>query len=51
MVDLSEHAHNTAMVNTGDENGEQVGEKSRLFGEVESERFIVTRIMSDAVQA
>lgn len=43
MVDLPECPHNTGVVNTGDKNGEQVGEESRLLLEVESQGLVIAR--------
>lgn len=43
MVDLPEDSNNARVVNSGDENGQQVREKGRLFLQVEREGLVVTR--------
>ena len=42
MVDLSEHSNNTAMINPGNEDSEEVCQKCGLFLEVESKGFVIT---------
>ena len=42
MVDLPEHSNDTAVINSGNENSEQICQKCGLFLEVESQGFVVT---------
>ena len=42
MVDLSEHSNNTAVINSRNEDSEEVCQKRGLFLKVESEGFVIT---------
>jgi hypothetical protein len=42
VVDLSKHSDNTAVINTRNEDSEEVCQKCGLFLEVESKGFVVT---------
>jgi len=44
VVDLSEHTNNTAVINSRNENSEEVCQKCGLFLEVESKGFVITVI-------
>jgi hypothetical protein len=41
VVDLSEHSNNTTVINSGNENSEEVCQKCGLFLEVESKGFVI----------
>ena len=41
VVDLTEHLNNTSVVDTWDQRGQQVSEKSRLLLQVERKRLVV----------
>ena len=42
MIDLSEHSNNTAVINSGNKNSEEVCQKCGLFLEVERKGFVIT---------
>lgn len=42
VVNLAEYADDTSMINTGNENGEEIGEKSRLLLQVKCQGLVVT---------
>jgi hypothetical protein len=42
VVHLAEHAHNTAVVNARNQNGEEVIKEGRVFLEVERQSLVVT---------
>jgi hypothetical protein len=42
VVDLSEHSNDTAVINSRNENGEEICQKCGLFLEVESKGFVIT---------
>jgi len=42
VVHLAKHAHNAAVVNTGNQNGEEVVEEGGVFLKVESKSLVVT---------
>ena len=42
MVYLSEHSNNTAVINSRNENSEEVCQQCGLFLEVESQGFVIT---------
>ena len=41
MVDLPEHSNNTAVINSGNKNSEEVCQKCGLFLEVERKGFVI----------
>jgi len=51
VVDLPEHADNTAVVDTGNENGQKISQEGGLFLEVECQGFVVARAeMSERIK-
>ena len=42
VVHLAKHAHNTAVVNARNQNGEEVIEESGVFLKIKSQRLVVT---------
>ena len=42
MVDLDEHSNNPAVIDSGDQDGEKIGEQRRLLLEVEGEGLVVS---------
>lgn len=41
MINLTEHADDTAVIDTGDQYGQQIGKQGGLFLEVEGQRLVV----------
>ena len=50
VVDLAERADDSAVVDAGDEDGEEVGEERGLFLEIECERLVVARDVVSIVE-